>query len=66
MENYLIAIGAIFALLAGGILVERLYRLFARRHPELGPYRRESGGCGACSAGDGCAGQSSCGSSDPS
>lgn len=56
MGTYLLTIGIIFALLTGLILVERLYRLFARRHPEFGPYRAESG-CGSCG---GCTGKSSC------
>jgi len=53
MLTYLAAIGLIFALLAGGILVQELYRRFAQRHPELGPFREEKG-CGSCSAGSGC------------
>ena len=59
MLMYLAAIGLIFALLAGGILVQALYRRFARHHPELGPFREEKG-CGSCSVGSGCAGVSSC------
>ena len=43
MLMYLAAIGLIFALLAGGILVQALYRRFARHHPELGPFREEKG-----------------------
>ena len=57
MATYLVAIGLIFALRAGGILVQGLYRRFARRHPELGPFREEKG-CGSCSAGSGCSGPS--------
>jgi hypothetical protein len=53
MLKYLVTIGLIFALLAGGILVQALYRHFARRHPELGPFREDKG-CGSCSAGSGC------------
>ena len=53
MLTYLITIGLIFTLLAGGILVQGLYRRFAQRHPELGPFREEKG-CGSCSAGSGC------------
>jgi hypothetical protein len=53
MLKYLVTIGLIFALLAGGILVQALYRRFARRHPELGPFREDKG-CGSCSAGSGC------------
>ena len=57
MMKYLVAIGLIFAILAGGILVQGLYRRFAQRHPELGPFREEKG-CGSCSAGSGCSGSS--------
>lgn len=62
MATYLIAIGLIFTIMACGILVQRLYLRFARRNPDLGPFRQESGGCGTCSAGSGCGGKgrSSC------
>jgi hypothetical protein len=53
MLTYLITIGLIFAFLAGGILVQELYRRFAQRHPELGPFREEKN-CGSCSAGSSC------------
>ena len=33
MRTYLITIGLIFAILAGGIFVQRLYQRFAQRHP---------------------------------
>ncbi|MCC6658797.1 MAG: hypothetical protein IT512_11480 [Rhodocyclaceae bacterium] len=59
MIKYLVTIGLIFAILAGGIAVQALYRRFAARHPELGPFREEKG-CGSCSAGSGCGGASSC------
>ena len=55
MLTTLSAIAAIFALLAGGIAVDRLYRRFAARNPELGPYR-SSDGCSCCAQRDkGCA-----------
>ena len=57
MTTYLLTIGLIFALLAGGIAVQNLYRRFAKRHPELGPFREEKA-CGSCSAGSGCSGSS--------
>ena len=53
--NYLITIAAIFTLLAGFIAVERLYRRFAARIPELGPFRDGEAGWGSCG---GCAGAS--------
>jgi hypothetical protein len=51
MSRYLVSIGLILLLLLGGIAVQRLYRRFAHRHPELGPFRDEGAGCGACSGG---------------
>jgi len=56
MSVYLATIGLIFALMLGGIGVERLYRAFAAKHPQLGPFRKSEGGCG-CGAG-------SCGTKD--
>ena len=53
MTKYLVAIVLIFAMLAGGIAVQALYRRFAARHPDLDPFREEKG-CGSCSAGTGC------------
>ena len=53
MTKYLVAIVLIFAMLAGGIAVQALYRRFAARHPDLGPFREEKGS-GSCSAGSGC------------
>ena len=61
MTTYLIAIALIFAVMLAGIGVERLYRAFAARHPQLGPFRKSDGGCGSCSGGSGCSGDS-CGS----
>ncbi|MCU0840710.1 MAG: chemotaxis protein [Thiobacillaceae bacterium] len=51
MATYLVTIVLILLLLLAWLAVQRAYRLFARHHPELGPFRREEGGCGACSAG---------------
>jgi len=45
MKLYLITIAAIFGVMLIGIGVERLYRHFQAKHPELGPYRRRGGGC---------------------
>ena len=41
----------ILAIMLLGLAVERAYRAFACRHPELGPWRRRSGGCGSCGSG---------------
>lgn len=48
MNTYLVTIILIFALMLGGIGVDRLYRRFAARHPQLGPFRKSDGGCGCC------------------
>jgi hypothetical protein len=54
MTTYLVTIGLILILMLGGIVVDRTYKLFARRHPELGPFRNPEGGCGCCSGKDSC------------
>lgn len=59
MTTYLVTIGLIFALMLGGIGVERLYRVFAARNPQLGPFRK-AGGCGGCKGGSGCNAEKSC------
>ncbi|MBI4741357.1 MAG: hypothetical protein HY777_07400 [Betaproteobacteria bacterium] len=56
MRNALITVAAIFVIMAIGIIVDRLYRRFAARNPQLGPFRKEKPGCGACSGGSGCGG----------
>lgn len=48
MSAYLATIGLLFMLLLGWVAVQRSYRSFARRHPQLGPFRDEHGGCGGC------------------
>lgn len=45
---YLAAMAGLFGLLAISIGVDRLYRRFARRHPECGPYRDKSKACQSC------------------
>ncbi len=60
MGTYLLVIGLIFLILLAGITVDRLYRLFAAKHPQLGPFRKPGGGCGSCSGGSGCSGKESC------
>jgi hypothetical protein len=54
MKNYLVVVGLIFAIMAGGIVVDRLYARFARRNPQLGPFRKNDGGCGCCAAKEAC------------
>lgn len=53
MATYLVTIAVVFALALGGILVDRAYRRFAAKNPQLGPFR-DPGKCGCCSAGSGC------------
>ncbi|WP_126447278.1 hypothetical protein [Sulfuricystis multivorans] len=48
MSTWLITIVLVFALMIGGIVVDRFYRAFAARHPQLGPFRKNEGGCGCC------------------
>ena len=62
MSTYLTVIGLIFAIMIGGIAVDRVYARFARRNPELGPFRRNDGGCGCCAAKDACDSRESCAS----
>ncbi len=58
MSDYLITIALIMAIALFGVTVDRLYRAFARRHPQLGPFRNSDKGCGSCTAGSGCSGSS--------
>jgi hypothetical protein len=44
--KYLIAIGLLFLLMLGWVIVQHAAQLFARRHPEFGPLR-EGLGCGS-------------------
>lgn len=60
MSLYLLTIALIFAIMLAGIAVDRLYRSFAARHPQLGPFRKSEGGCGSCAGGSGCNGDTSC------
>lgn len=54
----LFTIGAILIALLLYVFVQRSYRLFGKRHPELGPFREEGKGCGSCSSAGGCSGDS--------
>lgn len=58
MSLYLITIALIFSLALGGILIDRIYRRFAARNPQLGPFR-DPGHCGCCKGGSGCSDTSS-------
>lgn len=50
MTTYLLVIGLIFLIMLAGITVDRLYRLFAAKNPQLGPFRKSGGGC-SCGSG---------------
>jgi hypothetical protein len=58
MSTYLITIALIMGIALVGIGVDRLYRGFAAKNPQLGPFRETGKGCGCCSAGSGCSGDS--------
>jgi hypothetical protein len=58
MSTYLVTIVLIFGIALLGIGVDRLYRTFAQRNPQLGPFRDSTKGCGSCSGGSGCDGGS--------
>ena len=58
MSTYLITIALIMGIALIGIGVDHLYRAFARQHPQLGPFRDSEKGCGSCSGGSGCSGDS--------
>jgi hypothetical protein len=60
MSTYLTVIGLIFAIMIGGIAVDRIYARFARRNPELGPFRKNDGGCGCCAAKEACESRDAC------
>ncbi len=53
MTTYVLTVAIIFGLALGGILIDRAYRRFAARHPQLGPFR-DPGKCGCCKAGEAC------------
>lgn len=54
MGTYLVAILSIFCVALLGIVVDRAYLLFSRHNPQLGPFRKNDGGCGCCAAKDAC------------
>ncbi len=46
MLNFFIAIGIIFVLISGWILIQQAARKYAAKHPEFGPAKEEGLGCG--------------------
>ena len=49
MVEFLMTSVVIFTVMVGWLYVQDLYRRFAQRHPELGPFRGEGGCGGSCS-----------------
>jgi len=45
LATALLAMGVIFGIMLTGIAVERLYRYFQTRNPDLGPFRKLDGSC---------------------
>jgi hypothetical protein len=45
MVKFLLAPLIVFAVLAGWVWVQSRYTRFAAANPQLGPFRREDGGC---------------------
>ena len=43
MTTYLLTVAIIFSVMISGIVMEKVYRRFQSRHPELGPFRRRDG-----------------------
>nr|VFK55666.1 MAG: hypothetical protein BECKTUN1418D_GA0071000_103516 [Candidatus Kentron sp. TUN] len=56
--KYVLAIGIILFLLFGWVTVQHVYRRFAVKNPELGPYGDDTGKCGNCGCGSGAANDS--------
>ena len=54
MERYLYAAGIYFCLLCVLVLVNRLYRQFARENPQLGPFREQDKCIGCKGSADKC------------
>ena len=61
MGTYLLAVGIVLIVLLGWVAVQQIARLFAAKHPELGPYTEKVGCGGGC--GCGCGGKT-CSTSD--
>jgi hypothetical protein len=60
MGKLILTFGFIFIVLFGGILADRLYARFARKNPQLGPFRKNDGECGCCTAKDACETRNRC------
>ncbi len=50
MTSLLATFAIIFGLMVLTLLVDRLYKSFAARHPERGPFRDKDKGCQSCKA----------------
>ncbi|MGE5467420.1 MAG: hypothetical protein ACM3Y9_08355 [Ignavibacteria bacterium] len=59
--TYVLTMVFIFTLLVAGIAIDKLYHRFARKNPQLGPFRPEGiQDCCTCEAGSGCSDKASC------
>ena len=47
MAQFISSVGIVLLVLLGWVAVQHVARLYARQHPEFGPYREEGSGCGA-------------------
>ncbi len=52
MKLYFCTVLLLFLIVWVGVFVTQLYRRFAQKNPQLGPFREE--GCGCCSARETC------------
>jgi hypothetical protein len=48
VATYLTTIAALFVLMVGWVIVQQSAKLFAKKHPEFGPYREKVGCGGGC------------------
>ena len=53
MVDVLMTSALIFVVMVGWLYVQEVYRRFAERHPELGPFRQEGDCDGSCSCSSG-------------
>ena len=52
MKLYFLTVLLLFFLILLGVLTNHVYKKFAQKNPQLGPFREE--GCGCCSAQEMC------------
>lgn len=52
MLTYLMTFAVIFLVMLAGIMMDRTYKRFQLRHPDLGPFRKPGGNCKCGMSGD--------------